>query len=282
LGLRFVDLDSQRDFGWLRGFEGLSLQDGRLFYLGKNQLMEFDFGLKSSKVVVDRVYGIKGKEYLVSNDLKLVVFKEGDEFRYRSNECGEGQVITEGQRLMVEGMMMDIWSDQQLILVGRVGSKGELGVFQVKCNGKKLVAEKVMDKGVVSLGYLDEQTLFYSDDSGSYFYDLISEKSVKYSALGINVEAKISEDRKYVYGMVGGKLVVVDYPAVEASGVEKHYVIDKVSSDQGMVLVGDEMLYLDNNQVVRIGLKGSGVWEEVSRTELKGFQVLRILGEIRL
>lgn len=283
LGLRFVDLVTQRDFGWLRGLEGLTLQGGRLFYLGKNQLMEFDFELKSSKTVVDRLYGVKGKEYSMSDDLGLVVFKEGEEFRYRSDECGEGQVIVDGQRLMVEGMMVDILSSNQLILAGRVGKKGDLGVYQVSCGGKKLIAERILETEISSLGYLDEQTLFYSDQGGSYFYDLISQKGVKYSALGSNVKAKISEDRKYIYGMVGGKLVVVDYPAVEASGVEKHYVID---FPEGSELIGSsepsEMLYIDKNQVVRISLKGSGIWEEVSRTELKGFQALGILGEISL
>jgi hypothetical protein len=282
LGLRLVDLVTQRDFGWLRSFKGLSLQGDRLFYLGKNQLMEFDFELKSSKVVVDRLYNVEGKEYLLSQDLGLVVYKEGEEFRYRAEECGEGQVIIDGQRLIVIEMMLDIWSDQELVLAGRVGSKGEPGVFKVKCNGKKMAAEKLMDKTVTSLGYLDEQTLFYSDSSGSYFYDLISQKRVKYSALGSGVEAEISEDRKYIYGRVNGKLMVVDYPAVEASGVEKHYLLDVPTGlELDPVFVGDEMIYLNKNQVVRINLKGNGVWAETGRTELKGFQALGILGEIR-
>jgi len=72
----------------------------------------------------------------------------------------------------------------------------------------------------------------------------------------------------------------VDYPAVVASGVEKHYVLD-VTSDE-VVFVGDEVIYLDGNMVVRVALKGSGVWEELSRIELKGFKALEILGEIRL
>jgi len=189
-------------------------------------------------------------------------------------------VIEEGKRLMVDEMKVDIADDLSIVVASKLGKSGEWGVYQASCNGKKLQAEKLLDGRVSSVGYLDAQTLFYSNSIGSYFYDLISQRSTKYAALGSGVEAKISSDDKYIYGVVNGKLMVVDYPAVVASGVEKHYVLD-VTSDE-VVFVGDEVIYLDGNMVVRVALKGSGVWEELSRIELKGFKALEILGEIRL
>ncbi len=298
LGLRLVDLKTQTDFAWFRGLQGLSLKAGRVVYVNKNQLMEFDLKLKTSKVLVDRLYGMEDKDHLLSEDLSLLVFKEGEEFRYRSGDCGEGYIIVDGQRLMVDEMKMDIWEKTKVVLAGKVGKQGEWGVYQTRCDGKKFTAEKILDGQASSVGYLDEQTLFYSDATGSYFYDLISQRATKYTALGSNLKAKISSGDKYIYGMVEGKLVVVDYPAVMASGVEKHYVIDvpevaepvfiatpddqQQGSDLRRRSEPNQVIYLDNNQVVRIKLKGSGVWEEVERAGLKGFQALGILGEIVL
>jgi len=280
LGIRLVDLVTQQDYGWLRNLAGLTMKVDRLLYWGKNQLMEFDLNLKTGIVALTRLYGMEEKEYVVSRDLKLLVFKEGEEFRYRSDECQDGYVIEEGKRLMVDEMKVDIADDLSIVVASKLGKSGEWGVYQASCNGKKLQAEKLLDGRVSSVGYLDAQTLFYSNSIGSYFYDLISQRSTKYAALGSGVEAKISSDDKYIYGVVNGKLMVVDYPAVVASGVEKHYVLD-VTSDE-VVFVGDEVIYLDGNMVVRVALKGSGVWEELSRIELKGFKALEILGEIRL
>lgn len=289
LGLRLVDLATQTDFAWFRdppsgeaGLQGLSLQAGKLVYLEKNQLLEFDLNLRTSKVVMDRMYQMEDKKYLLTEDLKLLVYKDGEEFRYRSSECGEGYIIHEGQRLMVDGMKMDIWQSQNVVLSGKIGKQGEWKVYQTRCDGKKFTAEKLFDGQVSSVGYLDAQTLFYSDATGSYFYDLISQKSTKYSALGSNVKARINKERFLVYARVEGKLMVVDYSAVMASGVEKHYVIPMPEGSEPVFVSADNFIYLDNNQVVRIKLKGSGVWEEVERVELKGFQALGILGEIRL
>ena len=292
LGLRLVDLVTQTDFAWFRGLEGLALQAGKITYLGKNQLMEFDLKLKTSKVLVDRLYQMEDKDYLLSEDFSLLVYKEGDEFRYRSTGCGEGHVIVDGQRLMVLEMKLDVWENQNVLLVGKVGKNGEWGVYQTRCDGKKFAAEKLMDGQVSSLGYLDEQTLFYSDSSGSYFYDLISQVKTRYAALGSGVEAKINEVRNFIYGRMGDRLMIVDYPAVVASGVEKHYVIPIPEGSEpsfatlqtagGSEPSQDELVYLDKQAVVRVVLKGSGVFEEVSRTELKGFKALEILGEISL
>jgi len=84
LGIRLVDLVTQQDYGWLRNLAGLTMKVDRLLYWGKNQLMEFDLNLKTGIVALTRLYGMEEKEYVVSRDLKLLVFKEGEEFRYRS------------------------------------------------------------------------------------------------------------------------------------------------------------------------------------------------------
>ena len=282
LGLRLVDLVTQTDFAWFRDLVGLSLQTDKLVYLEKNQLLQFDLNLKTNKVVMDRMYQMEDKEYLLTEDLGLLVYKDGEEFRYRSSACGEGYIIHEGQRLMVDELKLDVWQNTNTVMSGKVGKNGEWGVYQTRCDGKKFAAEKLFAGQVSSVGYLDAQTLFYSDATGSYFYDLLSQKATRYTAFGGSVEAKINKERNLVYGRVNGKLMIVDYPAVVASGVEKHYVLDVPEGSKPVFVSTDEFVYLDNNQVVRIKLKGSGAWEELSRTELKGFKALEILGEISL
>jgi len=134
----------------------------------------------------------------------------------------------------------------------------------------------------------DDQTLFYSDDSGSYFYDWQNDKTTKYTALGSGVKAVVSEDGKYVGAKLNGSIIVVDYPAVMASGVEKHYLLPfsgQIVFSNDEVLINQSKLCQpdgDCGEIIRIELKGDGVWEIKDRIELKDIQADEILGEIRL
>ncbi|MDZ7587540.1 MAG: hypothetical protein U0946_07335 [Patescibacteria group bacterium] len=125
----------------------------------------------------------------------------------------------------------------------------------------------------------EEQKFFYSNDEGSFFTDQQSGKTTKYTALGSGVNAVVSEDGKYVGANLNGSIMVVDYPAVMASGVEKHYLLP--FSGQ-IVFSREEVLINQGKEIVRIALKGNGVWEIKNRIELKDIQADEILGEIRL
>ncbi len=299
LGLRMVDVARQRDYGFLRLRDGIEdrqfvVSGKMIFYVEDDKLKQFDLSQKLLKETMGYLYQVDETSFSLSPGKTTLVYKDGGEFRYKSKTCGEGYVIVDGRRLLMDGMMVDYADETRMVIKGKL--KGDEGwrVYEASCNeGRgKLRAEEVLDRQVSSLGFLDEQTLFYSDNSGSYFYDLLSQVSTRYVALGAGVRARISEDNKHVYGLVGGKLVVVDYPAVVASGVEKHYVIALPEGSEpsftSLQTAGDsepgqgELVYLDNNQVVRIRLKGSGVWEEIERVVLKGFQAQGILGEIKL
>ena len=137
------------------------------------------------------------------------------------------------------------------------------------------------------LEFLDKETWFYSNDEGSYFFNFVNGQSTKYTALGNRVMAKISEDKKYIGASVNGSTIVVDYPAVKQSGVEKHYVLPFTGS---LIFSKDEVLITqskicqedgDCGEIIRISLKGNGVWEIKDRIELKDIQVDELLGEVR-
>lgn len=125
----------------------------------------------------------------------------------------------------------------------------------------------------------EELPWFYSNSEGSYFYDQQTGKTIKYTALGSGVKAIVSEDGRYIGAKLNGSIMVVDYPAVMASGVEKHYLLP--FSGQ-IVFSKDEVLINQGKEIVRIALKGNGVWEIKDRIELKDIQADEVLGEIRL
>lgn len=149
----------------------------------------------------------------------------------------------------------------------------QLKRFSFKDKLVTAVVEEPVDKDKEELPW------FYSDDSGSYFYDKQTKQTIRYTALGSGVKAVVSEDGKYVGAKLNGSIMVVDYPAVMASGVEKHYLLP--FSGQ-IVFSNDEVLINQGKEIVRIELKGNGVWEIKDRIELKDIQADEVLGEIRL
>ncbi|MEA3355132.1 MAG: hypothetical protein U9Q63_01455, partial [Patescibacteria group bacterium] len=186
-------------------------------------------------------------------------------------------------------MLVDFLSSDKLIVAGKVLEE-DYKIYQLVCNNNDLVAREIIKTEASSLVCLNDKTIFYSDSGGSYFYDLTDDSKVKYTALGNNVLVKVSSDKKYIGAMVGSKFLVVDYPAVKASGVEKHYLIDRVSSIDEVGFSGDSILVNqaktcqsdgDCGEILRINLFGSGVWKIEDRVQLKNVVVEKILGEIK-
>ena len=284
--VNFYDPKRLKIVGW-SGDElyGSTLRADEIYFLIDDELKKVSLDDKIVRPVMNWLYEIG--EYRLSPDGEVIVYRENDEFRYKSLGCGEGSVLIDGYRLELSDMLVD-FMDDKLVVAGNL-FEGTNRVYQVVCSEDDFVAREIVDSDVSSLIYLDEKSIFYSDASGSYFYDLVKDSKVRYTALGASVETINSVDKKYIGAIVDGKLMVVDYPAVMYSGVEKHYVIDEVSSLEGLSFSGSQVLVNrakpcgqdgDCGEILRIGLKGSGVWKIDERVELKDVVVDRVLGEI--
>jgi len=170
---------------------------------------------------------------------------------------------------------VDFFDEKNFVFAGRVG-KEKWDVFKAKCGEKnKFEAEKLEIGDIQALKVLNDKTLFYVTSSGSYFYDLEEKQAVRYTALGVADKVIVSSDKKYIAGMNGKKYIVVDYPAVKTSGVEKHYELEV----NNLVFNGDEVLVRKGKTVERIKLMGDGVTEEGQVIELIDV-VGEVLGEI--
>ncbi len=253
------------------------LKDNQVYYLVDKQLKQFSFKDKLSAVKIDRLYGVKPTEYWLSADGEVLVYADEEgRWQYESGKYGcEGG----GAEVETGGKLVDIAKDGRAVI----------GDNLITCLGKdKLTVRKLNLSGLTSVNFLNDQTLFYSNDSGSYFYDWQTDKSTKYTALGNGAKAVVSEDGKYIGAKLNGSIIVVDYPAVMASGVEKHYLLpfsgqivfsrDEVLINQSKSCQPDG----DCGEIIRVELKGNGVWEIKDRIELKDIQADELLGEIRL
>ena len=279
-GVKFYDPVRAKILGqsqWTKAAEGqFYLKGGQVYYLENKQLKQFSFKDKLSTVKIERLYGVKATEYWLSGDGEVLVYTDEEgRWQYQSEKygCNKRAEIEKG------GELVDIAR----------GGQAAIGDNLITCLGKdKLAVQKLNLPGLTSVKFLNDQTLFYSNDSGSYFYDWQSGKTTKYTALGGGVKAVVSEDGKYVGAKLNGSIMVVDYPAVMASGVEKHYLLPfsgQIVFSKDEVLINQSKLCQpdgDCGEIIRIELKGDGVWEIKDRIELKDIQVDEVLGEIRL
>lgn len=262
---------------WAKAAEGqFYLKGGQVYYLENKQLKQFSFKDKLSTVKIERLYGVKPTDYWLSVDGEVLIYTDEEGWwQYQSEKYGCNK-------------RGEIEKEEKLVDISR-GGQAAIGDNLITCLGKdKLAVQKLNLSGLTSVKFLNEQSLFYSNDSGSYFYDWQSDKTTKYTALGGGVKAVVSEDGKYVGAKLNNSIMVVDYPAVMASGVEKHYLLPFSGE---IVFSRDETLINqskscqpdgDCGEIIRIELKGDGVWEIKDRIELKDIQVDEVLGEIRL
>lgn len=214
----------------------------------------------------------------------VVVIKEGEQLKFydpaRLKVLGQSQLTDTSEKQFY------LKADQVYYLLDK-----QLKQFSFKDKLNRDVGEKYDCEDLMICleenKLAEQQKFFYSNESGSYFYDWQNDKTTKYTALGSKVKAVVSEDGKYVGAKLNGSTIVVDYPAVMASGVEKHYLLPYSGQ---MVFSGDEVLINqskkcqsdgDCGEIIRVALKGDGIWEVKDRIELKDIQVDEVLGEIR-
>lgn len=273
------------------------ISNGNIFYLKpeKKALEKYSLKDKAATAVIEPVYEVETDKFRLSDNGLMLVYIEDKQIRYISNEavCGEGAIFYDGERLEVKETdnrpLADFYGDRQLVFLGK-GKETSWSLYVAECGeDKKMSVKKLkLETEPSSFGWLTDQTIFYSDSSGSYFYNIKGEEGLKYEALGSKAKVQISADNKYILAKVNGRQIIVDYPAVEASRVEKHYLLP--FSGQ-IAISGDEVLVNqakpcqpdgDCGEIIRISLKGNGVWEEKDRVELKDIQVEQVLGEVRL
>jgi len=273
------------------------INKGNIFYLKpeKKALERYSVKDKAATAVIEPVYEVETDKFRLSDNGLMLVYIEDKQIRYISNEavCGEGAIFYDGERLEVKETdnrpMLDFWGDRQLIFLGK-GRETSWQLYVAECGEDKEMGVKQLklETEPSSFGWLTDQTIFYSDPSGSYFYNINSEEGLKYEALGSKAKAQISADNKYISAKVNCRQIIVDYPAVEASRVEKHYLL--LFSGQ-IAISGDEVLVNqakscqpdgDCGEIIRVSLKGNGVWEEKDRVELIDIQVEEVLGEVRI
>ena len=292
----FYDPDRAKIYGQSVIKDGVKrkflVRDNQLVYMKDDQLKKFSFKDRTEVLVMDRLYGVDEIGWALSPDMKTVVYTEEEELRYKTEggECGEGAIIYEGQRINLKKkpeLVVDFWDEQNLVLVGMVKG-GDWQMFKGFCGERQKLAVESLEIGEVrNLYVLEDRILFYSNNQGSYFYDLDEKQATKYVALGVPSQVRLSADKKHIVGKLGSNYIVVDYPAVKQSGVEKHYVIGV----NNLVVVGNEGLVSrakvceadgDCGEVVRIELKGNGAWNRGEAVDLKDVVVEQILGEIKL
>jgi len=267
---------------------------------------EFDLESRVGVSIIEPVYSVDLEEYSLSPNNKMVVYKQNEEIHYLSSEedCKEGSILFEGERLDIrsenKNLKVDFWDDNKFMFMGK-GRLTPWRLYVARCGEEKKMTAEKLDLDVIpsSFGWLTDSAIFYSDNNGSYFYNLEDKTKVKYTALGSGVKAVISKDRKHIVAKVGDEYILVDYPAVMSSGVEKHYVITaKELAGEGIAkefgemgkIYGNEILINqsrlcqadgDCGEMVRFTLKGDGVFEVSERIELKDIQVDEIVGEVR-
>lgn len=252
------------------------LKGDQVYYVENKQLRQFSFKDKLSAVKIDRLYGVKPTGYWLSADGEVLVYTDEEgRWQYQSEKYG----CNKRPEMEAGANLADIAKNGQAVI----------GDNLITCLAKdKFAGQKLNLPGLTSIKFLNDRTLFYSSGSGSYFYDWQNDKSTKYTALGSGVKAIVSEDGRYIGAKLSGSIMVVDYPAVMASGVEKHYLLpfsgQIVFSKDEMLINQSKLCQPDGDcgEIIRIELKGNGVWEIKDRIELKDIRADEVLGEIRL
>ena len=87
-----------------------------------DKLKEFELKNKVSKEVMKYLYGVSETKFELSPEGKTVVYKEGEELRYKTDgHCGEGAILDEGRRLRLkeagEELEVDFWDETRMVVV---------------------------------------------------------------------------------------------------------------------------------------------------------------------
>ncbi|MFH0942637.1 MAG: hypothetical protein V1810_00505, partial [Candidatus Beckwithbacteria bacterium] len=241
--IKFYDPVRAKVLGMSQSGQTFKLKSDSLFYFKDNDLTKFGTGTRLTQVVADRLFDININNYWLNQDGSgLLYLNEEKRWQYESEALGCSSTLRTGnyENLAAGGEreLADL-DENQLAVLANTKSEG-VGTYLGVCREKGKLELKRFDLGnITSLKFLDKENWFYSNSNGSYFFNFVNGQSTKYAALGTNAAVIISQDKKYLAASLDGSTIVVDYPAVKQSGVEKHYVLP--FSGQ-LAFSGDEVL----------------------------------------
>ncbi|MEA3355478.1 MAG: hypothetical protein U9Q63_03275, partial [Patescibacteria group bacterium] len=91
----FYDPFRSRLIGWSNfKLQGSTLKLDKLYFLKDSKLKELDIKTRIVKTNMDWVYEVG--EYKLSSDGRMMVYKENNQFQYKSIDCGSGAVLIDG------------------------------------------------------------------------------------------------------------------------------------------------------------------------------------------
>lgn len=260
------------------------IRDKNVYYLQDGKLKQLDWANRAVTEAIIWLEEAEGGLWYLSPAAKTVAYSSGREWRYRSQieECSEGSWLYEGIRPEVK--TADFIDETSWLAVARIDQDQPWQLFKVNCREGSLMATVGEP---VNAGYLGGDW-FYSTADATYFYDSANGQAVKYTALGGGEGVIVSADNRYLLKKLSqANWLVVDYPAVKTSGVEKHYLLTGITGEP--TVIGDDVYFArgkaceadgDCGEIVKIALAGSGVWSIESAWDLKNVAATKILGVV--
>jgi hypothetical protein len=283
-GVAWYDPDRARIIGKNNVAIGTAFTRGKdLFYIQADKLKHLDW---TNRTVIEQLNWLdEVKDWTLSPEGKTVVYVSEDQLRWRSAEeaCPEGGLLFDGMRLKVKSFTFI--GETSWLVVARTEEEKPWQLFRAECTKVEPLESAAEPTSVLSLAGGD---WFYASADNSYFYDNAAQKTTRYQALGNGAGVSVSQDKRYLVKKVSGNSwLVVDYPGVKSSGVEKHYLLTGFDSEPATF--GDDVYFVkakaceadgDCGEVGRIKLDISGVWSLDSTWDLKDVPATRVLGVV--
>ncbi len=255
-----------------------------LFFMSDGKLKRLDWQNRTESEQM--VWLDEAKDWTLSPESKTVAYlTEGKELAWRSTDeaCPEGNLLFEGMRLKVK--TYSFIGETSWLVVSEGDEEKPAGLYRVDCRQ----IEPLTTVGTpVNAGFLAGGDWFYSTADATYLVDNSSDKAVKYTALGGGEEIKVSQDRRYLIKKISNNnWIIVDYPAVKTSGVEKHYLINGYNSEPA--LIDDDAYFVkakaceadgDCGEIVRVKLEGNGAWSVGDTWDLKNVAAGKVLVKV--
>lgn len=283
-GLSWYDPDRARVYAQT-SFNAEFVSRGRdIYYLGEGRLKKMSWEYRAVSEELNWLDEAISGSWFLSPQSQTVAYIQAQEFKFRSQEpdCSEGDLLVDGVRPQVKSA--GFLGETAWLVIGRLNQSEPWQVFKVDCQKAETL---VTVAEPLEIGVLVGGDWFYSTNDAAYFVSSEA-KTVKYMALGGGNGVSVSQDGRYLLKKASsGNWLAVDYPAVKAEGVEKHYLLTGIAGEP--TIIGDALYFVrakaceadgDCGEVVKITLEGSGNWSVAQRWDLKNVAAAKILGVV--
>lgn len=281
-GLVWYDPQRARVFA-RSGFKaGFIMRGNDVFYLEEGKLKHLNW--RERALTEDLIWleqAAAGRWWLSPSGQTVAYLDESGQMHWRSaaDTCREGSLLIDGVRPEVKSVSFT--EETAWLVIARLGPETPWQLFRLNCGRAETEAtvSEPAAAGVLDKGW------FYSTAAATYLAEADGQ-TVKYEALGGGTG--VIAAGRYLLKTIGeGQWLVVDFPAVAAEGVEKHYRLTGISGDP--LIAGDSVYYVkgkpcaadgDCGEVVKISLMGNGIWQESGRWDLKNVAADQVLGVV--